>query len=105
MRIKRFNESESVDISSERIDEIVKELKEMTGELDSKNKLIESLTNELTNYKNDSQKGNDQIDDSIFALQVIKKNLDDSLDKVDTVLQNLQSYDDEGRKYLYTENK
>jgi hypothetical protein len=77
----------------------------MSGELESKTKLVESLTNELTNYKSDSQKGNDQIDDSIFAFQVIKKNLDDSLDKIDTVVQNLQSYDDEGRKYLYTENK
>lgn len=105
MRIKRFNETEQVDISSDRIDEMIKELKEMSGELESKTKLVESLTNELTNYKSDSQKGNDQIDDSIFAFQVIKKNLDDSLDKIDTVVQNLQSYDDEGRKYLYTENK
>jgi hypothetical protein len=105
MRIKRFNETEQVDISSDRIDEVIKELKEMSGELESKTKLVESLTNELTNYKSDSQKGNDQIDDSIFAFQVIKKNLDDSLDKIDTVVQNLQSYDDEGRKYLYTENK
>ena len=67
--------------------------------------MIESLENELDNYKSDSQKGNDQIDDSIFALQVIKKNITDSLDKIDTVVKNLQSYDDEGRKYLYTENK
>lgn len=105
MRIKRFNENEQIDISSDRVDEISKDLKELSAELDSKNKLIESLLNEFNNYKSDSQKGNDQIDDSIFALQVLKKNFEDSLDKIDTVVQNLQSYDDEGRKYLYTENK
>lgn len=105
MRIKRFNESEQVDISSDRIDEMMTQLKETVASLDDKNKFIESLENELNNYKSDSQKGNDQIDDSIFALQVIKKNISDSLDKIDTVIQNLQSYDDEGRKYLYTENK
>jgi uncharacterized phage infection (PIP) family protein YhgE len=106
MRIKRFNEAtEQVDISSERIDELMSELKETISTIDSKNKFIESLENELNDYKIDSQRGNDQIDDSIFALQVIKKNLSDSLDKFDTIINNLQSYDDEGRKYLYTENK
>ena len=76
----------------------------MFSSLWKKAKLLQ-LENELDNYKSDSQKGNDQIDDSIFALQVIKKNITDSLDKIDTVVKNLQSYDDEGRKYLYTENK
>jgi ABC-type transporter Mla subunit MlaD len=105
MRIKRFNESEEVDISTERIDEIVKELNEISASIKDKNKTIESLNSEFNNYVSDSQKGNDQIDDSIFALQIIKKNLDDTQDKIDTILQNMKSYTDEGRKYLYTENK
>ena len=74
MRIKRFNESEEVDISTERIDEIVKELNEISASIKDKNKTIESLNSEFNNYVSDSQKGNDQIDDSIFALQIIKKN-------------------------------
>lgn len=105
MRIKRFNESEEVDISTERIDEIVKELNEISASIKDKNKTIESLNSEFNNYVSDSQKGNDQIDDSIFALQIIKKNLDDTQYKIDTILQNMKSYTDEGRKYLYTENK
>jgi hypothetical protein len=63
------------------------------------------LISELNNYKNKSDKGNDQIDDSIAALQVIRKDLENSADKTDTVIGNLQSYSDDGRKYLYTENK
>ena len=105
MRIKRFYETEQVDISPDRIEEIVKEITEMSDSIKDKTKIIESLTSELNNYVSDSQKGNDQIDDSIFALQVIKKNLDDTQDKLDTFLQNMNSYNDEGRKYLYTENK
>lgn len=105
MRLKRFNESEVVDISTERIDEIVKELNIISSSIKDKNKTIESLNNELNNYVSNSQKGNDQIDDSIFALQIIEKNLDDTQDKIDTILQNMSSYNDEGRKYLYTENK
>ena len=104
-RIKRFNESEQVDVSTERVDEILVDLKELTSTLDDKKKMIDSLISELNNYKNKSDKGNDQIDDSIAALQVIMKDLEDSTDKTDTVIGNLQSYSDDGRKYLYTETK
>jgi len=105
MRIKRFNESEQVDISTERVDEIIVELKELTSMLDSKQKMVDSFISEFNDYKNKSDKGNDQIDDSIAALQVIKKELENSVDKTDTVVNNLESYKDDGRKYLYTENK
>ena len=105
VRIKRFNESEQIDISSDRVDEIIKDLKEMTSTLDDKRKTIDSLINQLNNSKNKSDKGNDQIDDSIAAFQVIRKDLENSTDKTDTVIGNLQSYGDDGRKYLYTENK
>ena len=104
-RIKRFNESEQVDVSTERVDEILVDLKELTSTLYDKKKMIDSLISELNNYKNKSDKGNDQIDDSIAALQVIMKDLENSTDKTDTVIGNLQSYNDDGRKYLYTENK
>jgi hypothetical protein len=105
MKIKRFNEAEQVDISSERIEEMLDNLKQLSSILDDKGKSVDSLINELNNYKSDSQKGNDQVDDSIVALQVIKKDLDNSLDKTDTVISNLMDYNEKGRKYLYTENK
>ena len=76
-----------------------------TSMLDSKQKMVDSFISELNDYKNKSDKGNDQIDDSIAALQVIKKELENSVDKTDTVVNNLESYKDDGRKYLYTENK
>ena len=105
MKIKRFNEAEQVDISSERIEEMLDNLKQLSSILDDKGKSVDSLINELNNYKSDSQKGNDQVDDSIVALQVIKKDLDNSLDKTDTVISNLMDYNEKGRKYLYTDEK
>ena len=105
MKIKRFNEDEQVDISSERVSEINEELKDFSAIMLDKSNYIESLLNELNNYKSDSTKGNDQIDDSIAALQVIKKDVDDCNDKIDTVINNLMDYNDGGRKYMYTENK
>lgn len=105
MKIKRFSESEQVDISPERVGEIIEELKDMLSSFEDNFKSTESYLNELNNYKSKSKKGNDQIDDSISALQVVKKDLEDSIDKLDTVINNLMDYNDEGRKYLYTENK
>ena len=105
MKIKRLFENEEIDISTERIGEMIEDLRDFASTIEDRNKMVESHINELNNYKSQSKKGNDQIDDSIAALQVVKKELDDSLDKVDTVINNLMNYNDEGRKYLYTENK
>jgi hypothetical protein len=106
MKIKRFLESEEQkDLANERVEDILKELKEFTSQLENRVKIVNSLEGELSNYKNLSTKSNDQIDDSIAALQIIKKNVDDSIDKLDTIITNLKDYNTEGRKYLYTENK
>jgi predicted nucleic acid-binding Zn-ribbon protein len=101
MKIRRFNEDEEVDISSERIDEIINELKDFALLMSDKSKSVESLLNEFSNFKSQSKKGNDQIDDSIFSLQVAKKDIDDCIDKIDTVINNLVDYNNNGRKFLY----
>ena len=98
MKIKRFNESEQVDISTERVGEIIEDFKNMLSSLDDDIKKVEIYLNELNNYKSQSKKGNDQIDDSISALQIVRKNLGDSIDKIDTVINNFMDYNDEGRK-------
>jgi ABC-type transporter Mla subunit MlaD len=105
MKIKRFFESDQLDISTERITEVMDELKDFIANIEDRSKKIDALGTELSNYKNNSTKSNDQIDDSIAALQIIKKDLDDCVDKLDTVVNNLDSYNTQGRKYLYTENK
>ena len=105
MKIKRFFESDQLDISTERITEVMDELKDFIANIEDRSKKIDALGTELSNYKNNSTKSNDQIDDSIAALQIIKKDLDDCVDKLDTVVNNLDSYNVDGRKYLYTENK
>lgn len=104
-RIKRFNESEQLDISTDRVEEMVSELKELAAMLDDKKKLADSLISELSNYRNKSDKGNDQIDDTVAALQLLSKDLENAADKTDTSISNLQNYSEDGRKYLYTENK
>jgi len=105
MKIKRFNEDDQVDISPERIEEVLSELRDFASSMNDKSKSVEALLNEFGNFQGQSKKGNDQIDDSIASLQVIKKDVDDCIDKIDTVINNLVDYNDNGRKYLYTENK
>lgn len=107
MKIKRFTESidDETNISPERIGEMIEELRNVLSSLDNKKNTFDTYLNELSNYISNSKKGNDQIDDSIAAFQIIKKNIEESIEKTDTVINNLISYNDEGRSYLYTENK
>jgi chromosome segregation ATPase len=102
MRILKFNESEElVDISSERIEEITKELKELISIIDDKENMIYQLYSELNGYKGKSKKDNDQVDDSISNLQLAKGSISDCKDKIDSVILNLKDYNDNGRKFLY----
>ena len=103
---KKINEAtENTDISPERVGEIINELKELVSALDDKSKAIEAYNSELNNYKTNSKKSNDQIDDSILALQIIKKDLDSAIEKTDTVINNLVDYTDKGRSFLYSQDK
>jgi uncharacterized coiled-coil DUF342 family protein len=88
-------------ISQERIEEIIDEVREIASDLKEKNELCDSLINEFSNYKSDSGKTNDQIDDSISNLQLVRKNFEDIIDKLDNVVNNMTDYSESGRKYLY----
>jgi methyl-accepting chemotaxis protein len=101
MKIKRFNESEVNEISPERVNEIIGELKDFSDNISDKSRDIESILNEFNNYKSQSVKGNDQIDDSIIYLQMIKKDIEDSNSKIDRIINNLNSYNEGGRENLY----
>jgi uncharacterized coiled-coil DUF342 family protein len=102
MKIRRFLEQEELNnISQERIEEIIDEVREMASNLKEKNELCDSLINEFSNYKSDSGKTNDQVDDSISNLQLVRKNFEDIIDKLDNVVNNMSDYSESGRKYLY----
>ena len=50
MRIKKFNENELQNLSSDRVEEIITNLTELTSHINQKNESIDSLINELNNY-------------------------------------------------------
>lgn len=89
MRIKRFNENDQ--ISKERVDEVVKDLKEFSSVLDSRLKGIVSLIDELGRYA--GEKGEiDEIDDSISALRLARQDIESSLGKIDDAVAGLEKY-------------
>lgn len=104
-RIMRFNESDQVDISPERTAEMIEDLKDLVSTLADRKKSVDALISELDAYKNKSDKGNDQIDDTIAMLQMVSKELESVSGNADNAVGNLDNYGEEGRKYLYTENK
>lgn len=102
MKIKRFNESEEVnEISPERVNEIIEELKNFSDKISDKSRDIEAILNEFNNYKSQSVKSNDQIDDSIIYLQMVKKDIENSNDRINKIINNLNSYNEGGREKLY----
>jgi ABC-type transporter Mla subunit MlaD len=106
MRIRKFNEdidtpNEIIDISNDRISEILIELQTMVEDFDDKKEKISSINTELSNYRSKSRKSNDQIDDSVSNLEMIINNLSDVISLLDSVSSNLKDYDENGRKYLY----
>ena len=52
MRIRKFNEGENTnEIAPERLIEIIEELSAMVSDLDAKKSKIESIYNDLSNFK------------------------------------------------------
>jgi archaellum component FlaC len=101
MKIRKFNESDIQNISSDRVDQITESLTELSKQIEQKNEMVDSLINELNNYRTQSRTKNDQIDDSISNLQLVRGLFSDSIDKVDNVLISMKDYKKSGRKYLY----
>ena len=90
MRIRRFNENDQ--ISKERVDEIVKDLREFSDILEGKQKEIVSLIEELGRYTTEDAKKIDDVGNSITALQIVKDDLANSIDKIDNAVLDLEKY-------------
>lgn len=102
MKIRKFFEQdENVDISNDRIKEILEQLTTISSDLDTKRESVISLTNELSNYRSKSKTSNDQIDDSVSNLEQVKENISSVITMLDTISKNLKDYDQSGRRYLY----
>mgnify|MGYP006368280045 CR=1 FL=1 len=103
MRIMRFIESidSSIDISNERVSEIIDKLSDISSAFDAKVIDVISIKDELSNYRSKSLKSNDQIDDSVSNLERINTRINDILSALDTAINSLKDYNASGRKFLY----
>jgi len=98
--LKPFNEAQ-MQLSPDRVSDIEDEMVKMAQFFKLKLEYIDGLLNELNNFQSDSKKSNDQIDDSIANLQLISKNISDSLSNIDNVANNMKNYNDKGSQFLY----
>ena len=103
MQIKRFNEQENslLDISNERVQEIMDEMGSYASAVEDKLEKIKNFEQELSKYRSQSKKGNDQIDDSVVELQTLIKSIESLQSNLDNVLHNLDDYKESGRKFIY----
>jgi uncharacterized coiled-coil DUF342 family protein len=102
MKIRKFNEAEeTINISNERVDEIINELSTIASDVDEKAKSVNALLNELENYRSKSKTSNNQIDDASISLDSVKIKLDESTTLIDNIIGLLKDYNNNGSKYLY----
>ncbi len=102
MKIKKFNEQEEmVEISNERVEEMLLELSQTASLFESKQKEIESICNELLNFRSKSTTANNQIDDSTLNLELISDKIEEINSSLDSVIESLKDYTENGTKFLY----
>ena len=111
MKIKRFFESELQgpdgaidivnDISPQKTEEIIKELKLVQTDVKKNLDILSTFEKQLSKFKSDKKKSNDQIDDSVIQLQQLINNLKKEVQpKIDTTISNLENYIENGRNFL-----
>jgi hypothetical protein len=102
MKIRKFNEAEDInDISADRTNEIIEDLRKTIVFLEQKVENIDSYLNELGNFQNTKNSQNDQIDDAVSNLQLVRGAIKDSITNLDNSTISLEDYNKSGRKYLY----
>ncbi len=101
MIILKFNEADMSDISVDRSLEIIESLNEISREISKNLESLESIVNELENFRSKSGSSNDQIDDSVSNLEIVRNLVKESIDKIDNTSINMRDYTQNGRKYLY----
>lgn len=108
MRIKRFYEQdenqefdETTKLAPDTIAKLLKKIEEISAILDEKSEDLENITDTIANFKSNSAKANNQIDDSYLYLQEVSQKLKDSVQRLDDIHTNLSNYNDSGEKLLY----
>ena len=98
--MKKFTESIQNEIEYEKIEDIDNELTIIKDFLSDKINQLKDINDNLSRYKSKSRKYNDQIDDSVFTLQILYNDLETSIENIEKIQNNLSSYKDVGRKKI-----
>lgn len=103
MRIRKFNEAieDNVDISNERVSEIMEGVTEIFNNLESDRERIKNYYSELSKFRSKSDKSNDQIDDSSINLELVDTKMEECLSIINKINTTLENYIKDGRKFLY----
>lgn len=96
--MRKFTESIQNEITFERIDDMGRELNEIESFIDIKLKELNDISMELARYKSKSTSKMDQIDDSIFTIQILKNDLETAMSNLDKIQTNLVDYKENGRQ-------
>lgn len=101
-RIKRLAEQQdAVEISTDRVEEIISELRSAISRLAKSKDMAMSMSNELSNFRSASRTANNQIDDAAINLDLASSRLEEASTVLDEVVKSLEDYNEKGPRYLY----
>ena len=99
--IIKFNEISSEKIfSADRIGEIIKDLREISTELDENLAKCNTFCEELSGYTTQSTEENNQIDDAFVDFKSLTDKLRDVSDLIVNINNKLENYSKEGPKAI-----
>lgn len=99
-RIKKFYEARE-EINNDSIREILSQLNDVIEKTGGMRDTIQNLYKLLDKYTSESEESNDQIDESTIELNATDKKLEEVESSLTSVIEYLNNYIEDGRKYLF----
>ncbi len=101
IRIKKFNEDISSNISNDKVNEIISELKSISDVLEKDLIKVNNITNDLNKFTSKTNKSNNQIDDSYVNMKTLSSKIKESISIIININKQLNNYNENGEQFLY----
>jgi ABC-type transporter Mla subunit MlaD len=99
--LHKFNEDNAKKISSDRVNQIIKEMDSLTQVINDNLVKTKAITDELSGYTSKSSKNNNQIDDAFVNLGGLTSKLSEVINSINAINTKLKDYTEHGEASIY----
>lgn len=99
--LHKFNEGNDKKISNDRINQIIKDMDNLTQVINDNLSNVKNITQELSSYTSKSSKTNNQIDDAYINFGALNSKLADIITTINSINTKLKDYTENGTSEIY----